>query len=149
MIHHDYPADYLGSILRDVKIVALVGASANSSRPSYGVMRFLINKGYKVVPVNPGLAGQDLMGQKVYATLKDIPHSIDMVDVFRNSDAALAVTEEALTLSPLPKAIWMQLGVVNEHAAKLAEDEGVRVVMDRCPAIEFPKLGAEFDVGKS
>jgi uncharacterized protein len=144
MNHDSYSPDYIRSILRDVKTIALVGASANSVRPSYLVMKYMIDKGYTVFPVNPGLAGQELLGQKVYASLKDIPQPIDMVDVFRNSEAALAVTQEALALSPLPKVIWMQLSVRNDEAAKLAEARGVRVVMDRCPKMEFGKLSGEW-----
>jgi uncharacterized protein len=149
MNHDSYSADYTRSILRDVKTVALVGASANPTRPSHGVMKFLISKGYRVLPVNPGLAGQELLGQRVYASLKDIPHPIDMVDVFRNSEAALGVSQEALALSPLPKVIWMQLDVRNDEAARLAEAQGLKVVMNRCPAIEFATFGADFSIGKS
>jgi uncharacterized protein len=127
-------------ILTDVKTIALVGASANQMRPSYGVMAYLLRKGYQVYPVNPGLAGQDLQGQKVYAKLSDIPVSIDMIDVFRNSEAALDVTNEALSLPVLPQVIWMQLGVQNDVAAALATAAGVKVVMDRCPKIEYEKL---------
>jgi uncharacterized protein len=149
MNHDSYPPDYTRNVLRDVKTVALVGASANPARPSHGVMKFLINKGYVVVPVNPGLAGQELLGQKVYASLKDITQKIDMVDVFRNSEAALAVTLEALELSPLPDVIWMQLDVRHDEAAQLAEAKGVKVVMNRCPAIEFARFGSDFGIGKS
>jgi uncharacterized protein len=149
MNHDSYPADYTRNVLRDVKTVALVGASANPARPSHGVMKFLINKGYVVVPVNPGLAGQVMLGQKVYASLKDITQKIDMVDVFRNSEAALAVTLEALELSPLPDVIWMQLDVRHDEAAQLAEAKGVKVVMNRCPAIEFARFGSDFGIGKS
>jgi uncharacterized protein len=149
MDHDHYPQDYTRDILREVRTIALVGASANAARPSYGVMKFLIDKGYTVIPVNPGLAGQELLGQKVYASLKDIPQAIDMVDVFRNSDAALALTHDVLELSPVPKVIWMQLDVRSEEAARLAEAKGVRVVMNRCPAIEFARFGTEFSIGKS
>jgi uncharacterized protein len=149
MNHDSYPPDYTRNILRDMKTVALVGASANPARPSHGVMKFLINKGYVVVPVNPGLGGQELLGQKVYASLKEIPQKIDMVDVFRNSEAALAVTLEALELSPLPDVIWMQLDVRHDEAAQLAEAKGVKVVMNRCPAIEFARFGSDFGIGKS
>lgn len=142
--HDNYSADYLRSVLRDVKTIALVGASANTVRPSFLVMKYLIEKGYTVVPVNPGMAGQDLLGQKVYANLADIPIPIDMVDVFRNADAALAVTEEALTMSPPPKVIWLQLGVRNEAAAEMAETAGLRVVMNRCPKMEYGKLSGEW-----
>jgi uncharacterized protein len=144
MNHDSYSAAYIRDILREVKTIALVGASANDVRPSYLVMKYLIGKGYTVYPVNPGLAGQTLLEQTVYATLKDVPHAIDMVDVFRNSEAALVVTQEALALTPLPKVIWMQLSVRNDAAAALAEVSGLKVVMDRCPKMEFGKLSGEW-----
>jgi uncharacterized protein len=144
MNHEHYSPDYIRSVLRDVKTVALVGASANTVRPSYFVMKYLIEKGYTVYPVNPGLAGQELLGQQVYATLADIPVSIDMVDIFRNSEAALDVTKEALALVIKPKVIWMQLSVRNDEAAALAEAEGLRVVMNRCPKMEYGKLSGEW-----
>ena len=129
------------NILTTVKRIAIVGASANQDRPSFGVLRFLVDHGYEVCAVNPGLAGKEISGVPVYATLADIPHPIDMVDVFRNSDAALDVTREALALKVLPKVIWMQLGVVNAEAAALAAASGVDTVMDRCPKIEIARLG--------
>jgi uncharacterized protein len=144
MNHDNYAPDYIRSVLQDVKTVALVGASANIVRPSYFVMKYMLDKDYIVYPVNPGLAGQELLGQKVYATLADIPVTIDMVDVFRNSDAALDVTKEALALAVKPKIIWMQLSVRNDEAAALAEAEGLRVVMNRCPKMEYGKLSGEW-----
>jgi uncharacterized protein len=144
MNHDSYPADYIRDILQDVKTIALVGASANDLRPSYLVMKYLLEKGYAVVPINPGLAGQELLGQKVYASLADIPVSIDLVDVFRNSEAAIEITQDALKLTPLPKVIWMQLSVRNDEAAALAESRGIRVVMNRCPKMEFGKLSGEW-----
>ena len=144
MNHDNYAPDYVREVLRSVKTIALVGASANMVRPSYLVMKYLIEKGYTVIPVNPGLAGQMLLGQLVYETLADVPQAIDMVDIFRNSDAALGVTEEALTLSPLPKVIWMQLGVRHDEAALKAEAAGLRVVMNRCPKMEYGKLSGEW-----
>ncbi len=137
MNHDHYSARYTVDILNAVKVIALVGASANAARPSYGVMKFLLARGLDVFPVNPGLAGQMLLGQKVYATLSDIPIPIDMVEVFRNSDAVGVLVEEALALSTLPKVIWMQLGVRNDVAAFRAEAAGIKVVMNRCPAIEL------------
>ena len=144
MNHDSYSPDYIRDILRSVKVIALVGASANTVRPSYFVMKYLIDKGYTVIPVNPGLAGQKLLGQKVYASLADIPLNIDMVDVFRNSDAALGITNDALALREKPKVIWMQLSVRNDEAAAKAEQAGVRVVMDRCPKMEYGKLSGEW-----
>jgi len=142
MNHDDYPPGYIDEILRTTRTIALVGASANPARPSHGVMRTLIRWGYELHPVNPGLAGKELLGRMVYASLAEVPVPIDMVDVFRNSEAAGAVVDEALRLDPLPKAIWMQLGVRNDAAAARAEAAGIRVVMDRCPAIELPRMRA-------
>jgi uncharacterized protein len=144
MNHDHYSPDYIRGVLQDVKTVALVGASANIVRPSYFVMKYLLEKGYTVYPVNPGLAGQQLLGQTVYATLADIPVSIDMIDIFRNSEAALDVTKEALALTLKPKVIWMQLSVRNDEAAMLAEAAGLRVVMNRCPKMEYGKLSGEW-----
>lgn len=144
MNHDSYVPDYIRGILQSVKTIALVGASANEVRPSYFVMKYLLDKGYDVIPVNPGLAGQTLLGQTVYATLKDIPRPVDMVDIFRNSEAAGPITDEALSLSPRPKVIWMQLSVRNDDAASRAETEGVQVVMDRCPKMEYGKLSGEW-----
>jgi uncharacterized protein len=137
-VNHDfYPQHYTTEILKNVKSIALVGASQNPSRPSHGVMQFLLRKGYSVIPVNPGLAGQNLLGQKVYATLAEIPTQIDMVEIFRNSEAAALVVNEALELPTLPKIIWMQLEVRHDGAAAKAEAAGLKVVMNRCPAIEL------------
>jgi uncharacterized protein len=144
MNHDSYTPDYIRNILQSVKTIALVGASANIVRPSYFVMKYLQDKGYRVIPVNPGLAGQDLLGEKVYATLADIPVTIDMVDVFRNSEAALMVTDDALALTPLPSVLWMQLSVRNDAAAAKAEAAGLRVVMNRCPKMEYGKLSGEW-----
>ncbi|HEY8382532.1 MAG TPA: CoA-binding protein [Microvirga sp.] len=143
MNHDAYPNDYIRGILKSVKTIALVGASANPARPSWIVTKYLLDRGYEVVPVNPGLAGGELLGRRVYASLGEIPHPIDMVEIFRNSEAAGPITDEALALDPLPKVIWMQLSVRNEEAAARAEARGVQVVMDRCPKIEFGRLSGE------
>ncbi len=144
MNHDSYAPDLIRSILQSVKTIALVGASANEVRPSYFVMKYLIDKGYEVIPVNPGLAGQQILGQTVYASLGDIPKPVDMVDIFRNSDAAGPITDEALALSPKPNVIWMQLSVRNDEAAARAEAAGLRVVMNRCPKMEYGKLSGEW-----
>lgn len=129
------------TILQQVKSIALVGASGKPHRASYGVMAYLLAQGYQVIPVSPKLAGQKLLEQKVYATLADIPQPIDMVDVFRNSEAAYGVAEEAIAIKA--KVLWLQLGVINEEAEKLATEAGLKVVMDRCPKIDIPRLGLE------
>ncbi len=138
---HSYSDDLIRGILSSVKTIALVGASANTERPSYEVMNFLLNKGYEIIPINPGLAGKEILGQKVYGTLADIPKPVDMVDIFRNSESAGEVTDETLALATLPKVIWMQIGVVNEDAARRAEAKGLTVVMNRCPKMELKRLG--------
>jgi predicted CoA-binding protein len=141
---HDYYADqFIRGILNTVKTIAMVGVSPNTIRPSYFAFKYLLERGYRMIPVNPGQAGRELLGQKVYARLADIPEPIDMVDVFRNSEAALGVVQEALALKPLPQVIWMQLGVRNDEAARLAEDAGIKVVMNRCPKIEYGRLSSE------
>lgn len=144
MNHDSYSPDYIRDILKSVKTIALVGASNNVVRPSYFVMQYLLGKGYEVIPVNPGLAGQELLGQKVYGSLKDIPKPVDMVDIFRNSEAAGPITDESLALDPKPKVIWMQLSVHNDEAAAKAEAAGVQVVMNRCPKMEYGKLSGEW-----
>jgi uncharacterized protein len=144
MTHDTYDANYIRTILQESKSIALVGASNNSVRPSYFVMKYLLDKGYDVTPVNPGLGGQELLGRKVYRTLADIPHAVDMVDIFRNSEAAGAIVDEALTLPVKPKVIWMQLGVRNDAAAARAEAADIKVVMNRCPKMEYGKLSGEW-----
>lgn len=127
------------SIQHTTKTIALVGASHKPERPSYGVMRFLLSRGYTVIPVNPGLAGQELQGQRVYASLDDIRQPVDMVDIFRNTDDAAKVIDEAIALKDRLQinTIWCQLGVTPREAALRAEAAGLTVVMDRCPAIDW------------
>lgn len=140
MDHSHYDDAYIKTILSEVKTVALVGASPKPERASNSVMRFLLAKGYKVIPVNPGQVGRKILDQDVIGSLAEIDQPIDMVDIFRNSAAAFGVVEEALALTPLPKVIWMQLEIINQEAAEIAEAKGVKIVMDRCPAIEHPRL---------
>lgn len=127
--------------LTRAKTIAVVGASNKPDRPSHGVARFLQSKGFRVVPVNPGLAGQTLLGETVYADLASIPFDVDMVDIFRASDAVPGIVDEALARFPDLQTIWMQLGVTSEAAAEVAEARGVTVIQNRCPAIEMPRLG--------
>jgi len=141
--HDSYPDAYIKNILTTTKTLALVGASANPARPSFIVLKYLTERGYKVIPVNPGLAGQKIFGQDVVASLKDIKEPLDMVEIFRNSEAAGPIVDEALALMPKPKVIWMQLSVRNDAAAARAEAQGVRVVMNRCPKIEYGRLSGE------
>lgn len=145
MTHDSYSDDFIAGVLGRVRSFAFVGASANTNRPSYFAMKYLISKGYTIVPVNPGLAGQEILGQIVYATLADVPGPIDVVDVFRNSDAALEIVREAIANKDKHGAsvIWMQLGVRNDEAAGLAEAAGFQVVMNRCPKIEYGRLSGE------
>jgi len=144
MDHDRYPDGYIRDILREVKTIALIGASNNDVRPSYFVLKYLLDKDYDVTPVNPGLAGKEILGRRVYGSLKDIPYPVDMIDIFRNSKAAGAITDEALALPIPPKVIWMQLQVRNDEAARRAEAKGIKVVMNRCPKMEYGKLSGEW-----
>ena len=143
MNHDSYPDSYIRGILNTVKTIAIVGFSPKDTRPSYFVFKYLLERGYRVIPVNPGRAGQGFLGQKCYATLSDIPEPVDMIDIFRASKHVPAVVEEALTLKPRPQVIWMQLTIRNDAAAKRAEEAGIRVVMNRCPKIEYGRLSSE------
>ena len=136
-----YSDAQLRSILQRVKTIAMVGASSNWNRPSYFVMKYLQGKGYRVIPVNPGIAGQRLLGETAYASLRDVPEPIDMVDVFRPARDAPAIVEDAIAIGA--KVVWMQLGIRNDEAAAKAEEAGIEVVMNRCPKIEFGRLGGE------
>lgn len=141
MDHDHYSDAQLARILRESKVIALVGASPNASRPSHGVMAFLLSRGYRVIPVNPGQAGKTILGQTVAARLADIAEPVDMVDVFRAADQLDGVVDEVLAMTPRPKVIWGQLSVRDDAAAQKAEAGGIEVVMNRCPAIEIPRLG--------
>lgn len=141
MNHDNYSDDYIRAVLKKVRVIAMVGASPNWNRPSYFAMKYLQGKGFRVIPVNPVAAGQEILGEKVYAALKDIPVKVDMVDVFRASEAAGGITDEAIAIGA--KIVWMQLGVRDDAAASRAEDAGLEVVMNCCPKIEFARLNAE------
>ncbi|MBN8975980.1 MAG: CoA-binding protein [Rhizobiales bacterium] len=143
MNHDTYDDNYIRSILNNVKTIAMVGASPVNVRPSYFAFKYLAQRGYDMIPVNPGQVGKNLMGKPFVASLADIDRPIDMVDIFRNSNAALPLVKDALTLNPLPKVIWMQLGVRNDEACALAEAAGLQVVMNRCPKIEYGRLSSE------
>ena len=145
MDHDSYPDSYIAGILQEAKSFAMVGASANARRPSYFVLKYLIAKGYRVFPINPGQAGGEIYGQKVFAQLSDLDAPVDVVDIFRNSEAAPGVVRDAIALKEKLsiKVIWMQLGVRNDEAAALAEDAGLKVVMNRCPKIEYGRLSGE------
>ena len=143
MNHNSYPDTYIRGILNTVKTIAMVGASEKENRPSYFAFKYLLERGYHMIPVNPGHAGHAMLGQKIYARLADIPEPIDMVDIFRGSQYAVPIVEEALALKPRPQVIWMQLGVRNDEAAALAEANGLKVVMNRCPKIEYGRLSSE------
>ena len=143
MNHDSYNDQYIRRILTEVKTVAIVGASDNRARPSNIVVRYLSSKGYRVFPVNPGHAGGEIEGLKVYARLAEIPEAIDMVDIFRRQDALAAVVDEAVSLDPKPKAIWMQLTLRDDAAAAKAEAAGMKVVMNRCVKIEYGRLCGE------
>lgn len=145
MDHERYDDDYIAGILADCRVFAFVGASANTSRPSYFAMKYLLAKGYTVIPINPGHAGKEILGQMTYARLAEVPAPVDVVDIFRASDAALEVTREAIRLKDQLgiKVVWMQLGVKNADAAAEAEAAGLKVVMNRCPKIEYGRLSGE------
>ena len=144
MMNHDsYPDTYIRGILNTVKTIAIVGASVSEVRPSYFAFKYLLERGFHVVPVNPGHAGKELLGQRIHARLADIPEPIDMVDIFRPAPHALGIVEEALKLAPRPQVIWMQLGIRNDEAAAIAEANGIKVVMNRCPKIEYGRLSTE------
>jgi predicted CoA-binding protein len=142
-----YSDVFLRNLLNDVKTVAVVGISSNPVRPSYFVARYLGLKGYRVIPINPGLAGQELFGEAVYPDLASVPDEVDMVDIFRRSEAVPSIVEEALERWPNLKAVWMQIGVESAEGRAMAEARGVRVVENRCPKIEYQRLFGELRMG--
>jgi len=143
MNHDSYSDSYIRGILNSVKSIAMVGASEKENRPSYFAFKYLLERGYKMIPVNPVKAGDTLLGRQIYARLADVPEPIDMVDIFRAAHHAAPIVQEALALRPRPQVIWMQLGIRNDEAAALAEANGLKVVMNRCPKIEYGRLSAE------
>ncbi|MEK7245279.1 MAG: CoA-binding protein [Pseudomonadota bacterium] len=140
-----YSDDHIRQILKSVRVIAMVGASPNWVRPSNFAMKYLKGKGFRVIPVNPGAAGQTIWGETAYASLSDIPDRFDVVDIFRASEAAGPIVDEAIRLAPEKgiKVIWMQLGVRNDAASGRAEKAGLTVVMNRCPKIEYGRLFGE------
>ncbi|MCP9626949.1 CoA-binding protein [Rhodopseudomonas palustris] len=143
MNHDSYPDNYIRQILNGVKTIAMVGASPQNVRPSYFAFKYLAERGYDMIPINPGQVGKSLLGKPFVASLRDIDRPVDMVDIFRASAHVMPIVEDALALSPPPKVIWMQLGVRNDEAAALAEAAGLKVVMNRCPKIEYGRLSSE------
>lgn len=137
----DYSPDQIADVLRNTKTIALVGASSDWRKASYIVMKYMQGKGYRVIPVNPRLAGEHLLGERVYERLQDIPVAVDMVDIFRNSEAAGPIADDAIAMGA--KTVWMQLGVINMEAADRAEKAGLTVIMDRCPKVEYSRLSGE------
>lgn len=145
MSHDTYTDEFLKETLNRVRTIAVVGASANWNRPSFFVMKYLQAKGFRIIPVNPKEAGSTILGEKVYASLAEIPHPVDMVEIFRSSEEAGPLADEAIKRGA--KVVWMQIGVRNDAAAKRAEDAGLTVVMNRCPKIEYSRLYGELSWG--
>ncbi len=141
MTRLEYSQSFLARVLKETKTIALVGASPDWRKASHIVMKYLMSKGYEVTPVNPRAAGTEILGKPVVATLAEINHPIDMVDIFRNSEAAGPITDEAIAIKA--KTVWMQQGVINEAAAKRAEAAGLTVIMDHCPKVEYSRLSGE------
>lgn len=144
MNHDSYPDDYIVGIFNDVKTIAVVGMSDNPARPSHYVAVFLKSLGYRIIPVNPGLAGEKLIGEAVYASLRDIPEPVDMVDCFRVSEDIPPIVEDAIAINA--KVVWMQIGIRHDAAAAAAEAAGMKVVMNRCPKVEIGRLGHRITV---
>lgn len=143
MNHDRYDDAYIAGILRSVRTVAIIGASANEVRPSFFVTKYLVDKGYEVFPVNPGRAGKPIACRMTHARLADIPERLDMVDIFRSSDAVPGIVDDVLALDPLPQVVWMQLTIRHDEAAARLEAAGIKVVMNRCPKIEYARLAGE------
>src|SRR6201991_2549925 len=143
MNHDQYDDNYIRGILNSVKSIAMVGASPVNVRPSYFAFKYLAQRGYDMIPVNPGHVGKELLGKPFVGSLAEIGRPVDMIDIFRNSTHIMPVVEEALKLAPLPKIIWMQLGARDDEAASKAEAAGLKVVMNRCPKIEYGRLSSE------
>jgi predicted CoA-binding protein len=143
MNHDAYPDNYIRGILNSVKSIAMVGASPVNVRPSYFAFKYLAQRGYDMIPINPGHVGKELLGKPFVGSLSELGRSVDMIDIFRNSSHIMPVVEQALKLNPLPKVIWMQLGARDDAAAEKAEAAGIKVVMNRCPKIEYGRLSSE------
>lgn len=143
MNHDTYDDTTIRGILNTVKSIAMVGISPKDNRPSYFAFKYLIERGYRMIPVNPGHAGKEILGQQVYAKLANIPEPVDMVDIFRSSQFAMGIVDEALGMTPRPRVIWMQLTVRDDVAAAKAEAAGLKVIMNRCPKIEYGRLSSE------
>jgi predicted CoA-binding protein len=143
MNHESYPDSYIRGILNTVKTIAMVGISPRDNRPSFFAFKYLLERGYHMNPVNPAQAGKRILGRQVYGRLSDVPEPIDMVDIFRNSADVPPIVNEAISLKPRPQVIWMQLTVRNDEAAGRAEEAGMKVVMNRCPKIEYGRLSSE------
>jgi uncharacterized protein len=143
MNHDAYEDGYIRTILRSVRSIAVVGASPNTVRPSYFLFKYMLERGYDVIPVNPGQAGKEMLGKTFVASLGEIGRAVDMVNIFRASEHVVPVVDEALSLIPPPRVIWMQLGIRNDVAAAKVEAAGLKVVMNRCPKIEYGRLSSE------
>jgi predicted CoA-binding protein len=143
MNHDSYNDAYIREILNTVKTVAMVGASPQNVRPSYFVFKYLAERGYDMIPINPGQVGKSLLGKPFVASLQEIGRPIDMVDIFRSAEHVMPIVDIILTLNPLPKVVWMQLGVRHDEAAAKLEAAGIKVVMNRCPKIEYGRLSSE------
>lgn len=139
--HETYSDDYIRGILSGVRTIAMVGASANWNRPSYFAMKYLQQKGFRVIPVNPTAAGKTILGERVHASLDEIGERVDMVDVFRPAAEAPAIAEQAIRIGA--RVLWLQLGIRSDEAARAAEAAGLKVVMNRCPKIEYARLSGE------